>query len=185
MPRTKKISVEEATGDVKSFFDAIQKKFSRVPNMFQQMALSPAVLKGYIGLEEVAKGTSLSPLLREQIALVVGQTNHCNYCIAAHTAGAKAQGLSEAAVEATKKGESTVTKEAAILKFAKNLVEKRAQLTKEDIENLKKAGVSEKEILETFLVVIVNIFTNYFNILADTEVDFPTTSKQPLQTAKR
>ena len=36
------------------------------------------------------------------------------------------------------------------------------------------AGLSEPDIVETVANVAVNIFTNYINHVADTDIDFPT-----------
>ena len=39
---------------------------------------------------------SLDPLTKEMIYVAVSITNNCGYCIASHSAGARAKGMSEA-----------------------------------------------------------------------------------------
>ncbi len=42
-----------------------------------------------------------------------------------------------------------------------------------ELDELRRAGVTEAEIVEIFANVALNIFTNYFNHLAGTDIDFP------------
>ena len=51
------------------------------------------------------------------------------------------------------------------------------------LENVRKAGYSDGEITEIVANVALNIFTNYFNHVAQTEVDFPRVSATLRQTA--
>ena len=43
----------------------------------------------------------------------------------------------------------------------------------EDIDQLRASGFSDGEITEIIANVALNLFTNYFNHVAGTEVDFP------------
>lgn len=167
------ISPESAQGEVKQIYQHIKDKMNIVPNIFCNMANSPAVLKGYFALSDAAAQTSLSPKLREKIALTVGQANNCNYCLSAHTLIGKAAGLQENEILEARKGNSKDTKEKAILLFVKNVVDKKGLVSDEEVETLKAAGVSHKELVEIIFIININIFTNYFNHITDTEIDFP------------
>ena len=48
---------------------------------------------------------------------------------------------------------------------------------------MRAAGYSEAEITEIVATVSANIFTNYFNHVADTAVDFPLVNATALETA--
>jgi len=172
MPRIEKVSEEQATGEVKELFAAIKKKFGKVPNVFQFMARSPQLLKGFLTLGEIASKSSLSPKLQEKIAVAVADSNHCSYCQAAHTAGLKSFGVPLEEIEKARAGNDADKKTDAILKFSKLLAEKRGQVSDEEINALKKAGVSDQEIGEIILAVTVNILTNTFNETVKTPVDF-------------
>jgi alkylhydroperoxidase family enzyme len=39
--------------------------------------------------------------------------------------------------------------------------------------SVREAGATDAELLEVVALVALNIFTNYLNIVADTEIDFP------------
>lgn len=173
MSRVKPVSPEQASSAVKEIYDGIKKQMGGLPNIFQNMGNSSAVLKGFLGLSDAAAQTSLDPKLREQIALIVGQTNHCNYCLSAHTVLGGKAGLQSDEIMQARRAKSSDSKTQAILKFAQLVVEKRAQVTDQDVKELKAAGVNDAEVGEIVMLIVLNIFTNYFNLVTDTPIDFP------------
>lgn len=173
MSRIHQIAPEKATGKVKDFYAAIQKKLGRVPNIFLNLGNSPSVLEGFLNFSGAADQTSLSPQLREQIALAVAQTNQCNYCLSAHTVIGKGAGLKDEDIIHARKIESKDPKTQAILNFAKKVVELRGKVSDANIAALKVAGVNDTELVEIMLVIFVNMFTNYFNHVTDPKIDFP------------
>ena len=173
MTRLQAIDPETATGPAKQLLDGVQKKLGFTPNIMRTMANSPAVLQGYLNFSNALGKGSLSPKLREQIALVVAQDNQCEYCLAAHSAIGRTVGLSEEAIRDSRRGESPDGKEAAILEFASTLVVNRGWVTDKELAKLHKAGVTEGEIAEIIANVGLTLFTNYFNHVAQTEIDFP------------
>jgi len=59
------------------------------------------------------------------------------------------------------------------LSFAKQLVQKRGEIEDEEVDELRQAGYTDGEIAEIVANVALSIFTNYFNHVAETQVDFP------------
>ena len=86
MPRLAKINIENAESDTKTMLEGIQAKMGQVPNIFQGMANSPATLGFYLEGSQALGKSKLTAAEREAIALIIAQTNECNYCLAAHTA---------------------------------------------------------------------------------------------------
>jgi uncharacterized peroxidase-related enzyme len=178
MARTKPVTPDQAKDAVKKIYDTLQQKMGgKVINIFQHMGIAPATLKGFMGLSAAENETSLSPKLREEIALTIAQVNHCNYCLSAHTVIAGGLGVPSTQILQARKGESPDPKTQAILKFVKVVVEKRGQVNDQDVSALKAAGVNDKELVELILVILVNMFTNYFNNIVDTPIDFPQAPK--------
>lgn len=172
MQKITAIKHEESTGKVKELLDGVNKKLGFVPNMMATMGTSSAVLEGYLNFSG-ALGTSLNAKLREQIALTVAEINGCGYCASAHSAIGKMVGLDEHSVEDSRRASSHDAKVDAALKFAEAIVIKRGKVSDADLESVKAAGYTEKEISEIVANVALNIFTNYFNDIAGTVVDFP------------
>ncbi len=173
MTRIQAIAPDAATGKAKELLDAVNKKLGMVPNIARTMANAPAVLDGYLGLSgALAKGT-LSAKVREQIALTVAQRNSCDYCLAAHSTVGKMVGLTEEQILDSRLGKAIDSQTDAVLRLAGLLVDNRGRVSDRELEEARTAGISDATIAEIVATVALNIFTNYFNHVADPEIDFP------------
>jgi len=176
MTRFNTIAPESATGKAKDLLAAVNTKLGIVPNMIRAMANAPAVLDGYLNLSgSLSKGT-LSARTREQLALAIGETNQCDYCVAAHSALGKMVGLTAEQIRDSRRGTAVDSKTDALLRFARKLVDTRGRVNDGDIENVRAAGFDDGAIAEAVAHVALNIFTNYFNQVAGTNLDFPEVS---------
>lgn len=173
MSRLTQISDADASPAAAELFGAIKSKVGMVPNLYRVMANEPAVLAANLGLGEALGKGSFDAKTREAIALVTAGANNCNYCASAHTAVSKNLNVDDAEIAARLRGRSTDPKVQAILTFAKSVVDTRGFVSDEDIKNARNAGLSEGEIVETVANVVANIFTNYVNHVANTDIDFP------------
>ncbi|WP_347050357.1 carboxymuconolactone decarboxylase family protein [Flavobacterium olei] len=175
MTRLTALNPEEVTGKTKDLFDAVQAKLGVVPNMMRTMGNSPAVLEGYLNLSGALSHGKLSAKTGELIALAVSESNSCDYCLAAHSfIGEKLVKADPAVLNSARTGNSTDAKTEAILQLAKTLISKNGLVNDEDVNKAKNAGISDAEIAETVAHTALNVLTNYFNNLANTEIDFPT-----------
>ena len=100
MPIARPIQPEDASPEVKAVFDDIMatRKTDWINDFWKVLAHHPPTLKRtWESLKQVmAPGTALDPLTKEMIYLAVSITNGCEYCIASHTAAARAKGMTEA-----------------------------------------------------------------------------------------
>lgn len=163
--------------------DQVKANIGMVPNIFGTFANSPAVLDFYLQGSGALKNTSISSQLRESIALTVAGANSCDYCASAHTKIGEGEGLSAEELKNNLHGTSDDAKTKAALEFSKILVNTQGNPTDADVQALKDAGYTEGEVLEITAVVAFNIFTNYFNHVADTDVDFPMVSTSEVKQA--
>ncbi len=173
MPRIHPVNKNNAEPKTANLLGTVEKKMGLVPNIIATMANSPAVAQAYLGFSQSLSTGKLSARLREQIALVVGETNNCGYCLAAHTALGKGVGLTEGETCDARRAEATDDKERAALQFARTIVSERGWVSDEDVQAVRQAGYDDGQIAEIVANVALNIFTNYFNHVAGTEVDFP------------
>ena len=173
MSRINPINRTNADPKAQEILTAVNQALGIIPNMVSTMAQSPAVASAYVGFSHALSQGSLSANIRERIALTVAEENSCSYCLAAHTfLGAKV-GLSEEDVLNARRGTSDEPKVAAALAFATKLVEQRGQVTDADVAAVRQVGFTDGEIAEIIANVVLNIFTNYFNVAAGVEIDFP------------
>lgn len=173
MSNIEPLKPEDANETQSALLDQVKKKMGKVPNILGTMAHSPAVLQSYLSFKEALGKSSLSPKLQEQISLLVGEKNNCHYCVAAHTAVGKMAGLPEVETVLARKGDASDPKDKAALAFSARILETTGFVTADDLSAVRSAGWSDPEILEMVAVISVNIFTNLFNHVADTAIDFP------------
>lgn len=173
MSRIAAVNHETAEGKAKELLDGVKKQIGFAPNMMKTMAQSPAVLEAYLNFSGALSNGTLSGKLREEIALIAAETNGCGYCASAHTAIGKMVGLDETAILAAREGNSANAQDDAALKFAHQVIVNRGQVSEADLAAVKTAGFTDGEIGEIVGAVALNIFTNYFNEIAQTEIDFP------------
>ncbi len=173
MSRIPQINPESATGKAKELLDAVKSKLGLVPNMTRAMANSPAVLDGYLSFSGSLSKGNLSAKLREQIALTVGEANGCDYCLAAHSTIGKMVGLTAEQIMDSRRGTAVESKAEALLKFARRVVDERGRVSDLDLADARLAGLDDAALAEVVANVALNIFTNFFNHVAETDIDFP------------
>ncbi len=173
MPRIMPIDPAHADAKAKPLLDAIGQAYGRAPNILRAMAASPAALQAYLGFGKALGGASLGPKLREAIALAVAGANDCGYCVAAHTAAAKALGVDDAERARNRDGRSGDAKVDAALRFAVAIVAKRGRVDDGDLHSVRAAGYGDGEIVDIVAAVASNTFTNYLDHVAEPELDFP------------
>jgi uncharacterized peroxidase-related enzyme len=176
MERITPINQQAAQGRAKELLDAVKAKLGIVPNMTRSMAVSPPVLEACVGFIGALGHGVLPARVREQLALDVAEANHCDYCVSAHSALGKRAGLTEQDVLDSRRGASADPKADVLLRFARTVLEKRGVIEDADIAAVREAGYGDAEIAEVVAHVGLNVFTNYFNNVAGTTIDFPKAS---------
>jgi AhpD family alkylhydroperoxidase len=170
--RIPSIELSAADERTKRNFEKLTARIGRVPNMPRAMAQSPAVLDGYMSLSVALIKGRLGKRLGEELALTLAGTNRCEYCASAHSATGKLAGLKGTDVAAALQGKAEDASEAAALKCASAVVEKRGRIDDADFKAITDAGFTPGEVSEIVAHVVVNTFSNYFNNVARTEIDF-------------
>lgn len=173
MSRIQQVKPESAQGQTAELFSAVRSKLGMVPNMMRAMGNSPTALHAYLQFSGSLANGVLSAKERELIALTVGQSNRCDYCLAAHTALGKMAGLNAEQIRDARIGNAVDSKTEALVRFSKKLVDERGRVTDEDLNTLRQFGFDDEHLAEIIANVAVNIFTNYFNHVAETDIDFP------------
>lgn len=173
MQRILPVELDKVAGKAKEQLEQVAKRFHRIPNIHATMAVAPAVLDAYLALNAALAHASLPAELRERIAITVASANSCDYCLAAHTAGGKGLKIPDAELAAAREGKSVNHKFQVALTFARAVVEELGQVTDADMAAVKAGGWDDAAVLEIVATVSANIFSNYFNHAAATQVDFP------------
>jgi len=173
MSRIAPVDLNTANESLRKVFEGVERQLGVLPNMVRTMAQSRSALDGYLWLSAALKRGVLPRTLQEQIALVVAEANECDYCLSAHTALGRADGLTDHQMTVSRYGFADDWKVAAALRFAQSVVRQRGAVSNQELAEVREAGFSESEIAEIIGNVALNVFTNYFNRAAETDIDFP------------
>jgi uncharacterized peroxidase-related enzyme len=176
MPRITAVNPAEARGKAKQLLDGVQAKLGMTPNLMKTLATGPAALEAYLNFGAALETGHLDAKFREQIALAVAQANSCEYCLSAHSAIGKMAGLKTEEIAASREAHSLDAKRDAGLQFVQAFVVQRGVVSDQALAQVKAAGFSDGDIAEIVANIAINIFTNYFNHVTRTDVDFPRVS---------
>lgn len=173
MARITQLSDADAGLEAAALFTAIRGKIGMVPNLYRVAANQPAVLEGLLALGEALGRGGFDARTREAIALTVAGVNACDYCASAHAAISAGLKAPSPTVDKHLAGQSDDPRLASILRLAWSIVAEQGKLADGDLSAARAAGLSEADVVETVGHVVANIFTNYLNHVADTDIDFP------------
>ncbi len=175
MSRIKSITPEQATGHTAEVYSAITKALGKVPNLFQAVGVNSNALQTLLGIGPSLK--TLSGSEKETIALVVAQKNNCNYCLSAHTVLAGMHGISKEETLNIRMGKPQGSKQQALVNFVGEIVTEKGHVSDKALNEFKAAGYSDAQVPDILFAVVENIYTNYFNHINRTEIDFPVAEK--------
>lgn len=166
-------ALDPASGKAQELLAAVAAKLGATPNLFKVAAHSPAALEGLLSLNGALGSGVLPGRTRESLAIAVAEVNGCDYCLSAHSLLGKGAGLSDADITLARAGRAADGKAEAALAFARAVVAQRGKVGDADLAAARAAGLDDGALVEVVAHVAMNIFTNYLNNVAETEIDFP------------
>jgi uncharacterized peroxidase-related enzyme len=179
MSRLNTVKVADATGESAEVFAAIKKAAGGVANAQVTIGTNaPALLGKLLQVNQVLSHGSLSKKELEAINLVVSEVSGCEYCLAAHTYGAKKLGFTIEQTKQLRRGDfPDDPKINALIQFVRTLVTTRGTVHDAVIDAVHAAGYSDAQITEAFGAVSAILFTNMANRVADPVLEFPKVDK--------
>jgi uncharacterized peroxidase-related enzyme len=175
MSRLSVSNLESDTGPSGQIYTQIKKAIGSVPNTFAAIAAhGPAALKSILAADAVLAAGSLTKRDQEVIKLVVSVAGGCDYCVAAHSYLAKLAGVKPEALSQIRDGQPTDdAKRDALVGFVRKLAQSSGTVSDDDYAAIKSAGYSDAQLVEISLAFATTVFTNVFNRINDTDIDFP------------
>jgi uncharacterized peroxidase-related enzyme len=178
MSRLSQLSFNEATGVTADLFASIKKAAGRVPNAYATIGThSPAALQASINGDAILAKSSLEKADVEAIKLAVSELASCDYCVAAHTVVGKMAGLTQTETQQIRAGDATGNaKRDALVRFVRHVAGTSGTVPAEVLNAVREAGYSDAQVTDTLFAMSVINFTNLFNRVNDTTLDFPKAS---------
>ncbi|WP_198373329.1 carboxymuconolactone decarboxylase family protein [Roseomonas rosulenta] len=96
---TRLIEAAEASAEVRAVYDDIKavRGVADVNNFWEALAVHPPTLaRTWESLKQVMAPGALDPLVKEMLYLAASAAAGCTYCVASHTAAARAKGMTDA-----------------------------------------------------------------------------------------
>jgi uncharacterized peroxidase-related enzyme len=175
MSRLSVPNLESDTGPSGQIYAQIKKAIGSVPKTFAAIAAhGPAALKSVLAADAVLAAGSLTKRDQEVIKPVISGAAGCDYGVAAHNYLAQLVGVKPDALKRIGDGKPTGdTKHDALVSFVRRLARSSGTVSDEDFAAIKAAGYSNSQLVEISLAFATTVFTNIFNRINDTEIDFP------------
>ena len=166
-------TLETAPEGSKPLLEKSLKGFGMIPNLHAVMAESPSTLEAYQNLTGLFSSGILSSTEQDIIWLTVNRFHKCHYCVPAHTMIARMMHKTdESIISALRDGtELADAKLEALRQFTLQVVEKRGEVSREELASFKAAGYNNQAALEVVLGVTHKVLSNYVNHLFDTPLD--------------
>ena len=95
------VAADQASPEVRAVFDDIKssRKVDDVNNFWKYLANEPRMLRHtWESLKSIMGPGALDPLTKELVYVAISITNNCDYCMASHTAAARAKGATDAQI---------------------------------------------------------------------------------------
>jgi uncharacterized peroxidase-related enzyme len=168
-------SIESATGATAEIYHQIKQAVGSVPNTFAAIgACRPDALKAVLLADSVLAAGSLSKRDQETIKLVISGVAGCDYCVAAHSLLGKLAGLKPEELKRIRDRLPTGDdKRDALIRFVRKLAASSGTVSDADFAAIKAAGYTDAQLVDISLAFATTVFTNVFNRINDTDIDFP------------
>lgn len=175
MSRLSVPSLDSATGATAEIYGQIKKAIGKVPNTFAAIgAHGPNALKAILLADSVLASGSLSKADQETIKLVISGVADCDYCVAAHSLLGKLAGLKPDELKRIRDRLPTGDdKRDALVRFVRKLAASSGTVSEADFAAIRAAGYSDAQLVDISLAFATTVFTNVFNRINDTDIDFP------------
>ncbi len=156
------VDEEEAGGQLKRQYEDVRQRRGRVSNVMKAHSLDPEAMRFHLDLylHLMFGRSTLSRAQREMIAVVVSQANQCRYCTIHHGEAFLAHVHDQLLLESMKRNfelSNLTRRDLAMLRYASKLTKAPGEVSETDVEDLRRAGFADEEVLR------VNLITSYFN----------------------
>jgi AhpD family alkylhydroperoxidase len=156
--------LESAPSEARPFLEETQRRFGFVPLASARHATAPAVVEGFALLHGVLEKTSLSPLEREAVALVLAGKLDCKLCRDIHRGLARRQGASAELIEQliARRGVGD-PKLGALVALTERIVDTHGAVSDAEMQQFIAHGFTARQALE----VVVGVATYTLSIFAN------------------
>ena len=164
--------LDELPDDIRKRIDTVSEKSGFVPNVFSVLAHRPDEFRAFFAYHDalMEKDSGLSKGEREMIVVVTSAMNNCLYCVVAHGAIVRIREKNPRLADqlATDYTRADITeRQMAMLDFASLVADQAAQVTDDDLEELRDHGFSMDDIWDIGAIAAFFALSNRMAGLTD------------------
>jgi len=165
-------NLDELPEDIRQRIDTVSEKSGFVPNVFSVLAYRPDEFRAFFAYHDalMEKESGLSKGEREMIVVVTSAMNNCLYCVIAHGAIVRIREKNPRLADqlATDYTRADITeRQMAMLEFALLVADQAAQVTDDDLEELREHGFSKDDIWDIGAIAAFFALSNRMAGLTD------------------
>ncbi len=164
--------LEELPEDIRERITSVADKSGFIPNVFSVLAHRPDEFRAFFAYHDalMEKDSGLSKGEREMIVVVSSAMNNCLYCVIAHGAILRIREKNPRLADqlATDYTRADITeRQMAMLDFATLIADQAAQVTDEDLDELREHGFSTEDIWDIGAITAFFALSNRMAGLTD------------------
>src|SRR5690348_14873906 len=123
-------TTDSAPDNVRADLETMQERMGFLPTMAAKLAEAPALLMAYRAAAPFFEQTSLTSAERTVVLMAASHRQECDFCMTAHSWGARRQGLDAGILTALRSGEALPdSKLEALRLFTLAMLEKRGAVS--------------------------------------------------------
>lgn len=165
-------SLETSTGAHHDALAKVAERYVYVPNVIGAMAESPPTAEMYLAMGAALYRGVLKPVELQVAWFAINDFHGCDYCMAAHTAGAWAQNIPADVIDTARSGgQYADTRLEALRRFTLAVLENRGRVAPDEVEAFFAAGFEKAAVFEMILAIAQKTISNYANHIAQTPLD--------------
>jgi uncharacterized peroxidase-related enzyme len=153
------VPADQATGDVQRMYRAIQTRVGYVPNYAKVFSHRPGVMDGWAALQKSIK-SNMDLRRFELVTLAAARALRSSYCSLAHGTVLSSRFFSSEELTQIARSETSPLDdvERAIMAFAEKVARHADGITREDVQVLRKHGLTDAEIFDVAATAAARCF---------------------------
>lgn len=176
MAKIKVIEHDEASGRLKEVYDELVRSRGKLADVHKIQSLRPESIVKHMDLymEIMFTKSELSRAEREMIAVIVSNSNNCEYCQIHHAHALNHYWKSKEKLTALKDSmtfEGISQRQQSLIQYARKLTLETEASASESLDYLKEVGLSDSAILDATLVISYFNFVNRMVLSLGVEVE--------------
>jgi AhpD family alkylhydroperoxidase len=157
-------TLESAPTGSRPLMEDTVEHLGHLPDAVARLAESPEMLGGFLQASALFEGSTLDPVAREVVVMVIAARNGCRVCLAMHTGRLRALNADAALVTALRTGKPPADERlAALWTFTMRVLETAGEVPDEELKDFLSAGFTTRNALE----VVLGIGTYTMSTLAN------------------